>query len=108
MAYGTCPDCGSTARRSWFKAYCDKCKVELAESRHTRLLQALVSTAPLVIVIFIGQAGTGDILAQEPDDPASALFKYHISLFVVAWITSAALNQLVRKYWATYESPKNT
>ena len=108
MTYGKCPDCGSKARRSWFKAFCDRCKVELTETKQTRLLQAFVSTVPLIIAMLLGQSGTEDILSQEPEDPASALFRYYMSLLVVAWIASAIFNHLVRKYWATYESPKNT
>lgn len=108
MAFGKCPSCGSKAKLTCFKAYCDRCRVELEESKRTRVLQGIATLGPSLLAIFVGQAGTPDIIAKEPEDLATELFKYYMYLFVVAWIASAVLDRLVRRCWSTYDGPKNT
>ena len=95
-------------RHTWFKAYCDRCKIELAESKKTRVMMAVVPIIGLIVTLMVAQEGTERILADRPEDTEGTLFLFYMTLFGSLLIVAAVINQVLRRMFSIYESPKNT
>jgi hypothetical protein len=108
MPFGICPDCKMEARHTWFKAHCDRCKSELTESKKTRMMMAVVPIIGFIVILVLAQEGTERILADRPEDTEGTLFLFYMTLFGALWIVTAAINQVLRRMFSIYESPKNT
>jgi hypothetical protein len=104
MPFGVCPDCKKKARHTWFKAYCDECGIELAESKRTRMMMAVVPVIGFVIISMLAQEGTQRILADRPEDTEGTLFLYYMTLLGALWIVTTVINQILRRLFSTYES----
>ena len=108
MSFGVCPDCKMKVRHTWFKTYCDRCKSELTESKKTRMMMAVVPIIGFIVILVLAQEGTERILADRPEDTEGTLFLYYMTLFGALWVVTAAINQVLRRKFSIYESPKNT
>jgi uncharacterized paraquat-inducible protein A len=108
MPFGVCPNCKMEVRHTWFKAYCDRCKVELTESKKSRMMMAVVPIIGFIVILVVAQEGTERILAERPEDTEGTLFLFYMTLIGALWIVTAVINQVLRRKFSIYEPPKNT
>jgi len=104
MEFGVCPECKVKARRHWFKAFCDRCNVQLKESGATHAILVFVPIIGLAIAMYIGKQGTTEILAQNPPELSNVLFRYYVSILVVIWLATGFINYVVRNYFSIYKT----
>lgn len=108
MPFGTCPDCKTRVRHTWLKSYCDKCQVELAESRKSRMMKAVVPIVGFIGLVVVAREGTERILADRPADTEGTLVLFYMTLLGALWVVTAVINQVLRRMFSTFESSRDT
>ncbi len=110
MPFNSCPICKSRAELSLlgYKAVCRRCNIDLEEAPAMKVPQVLTIIIGFIVMVVFQRRGTEDILAQDPPDPAWALFPYCLTLVALMSIGVGVVNYIIRNYFAVYEPPKNT
>ena len=110
MPFNSCPVCKRRAELSLlgYKAVCRRCNIDLAEAPAMKIPQVLTIIVGFIVMVIFQRRGTDEILAQNPPDPVWPLFTYYLTLFALTSIGVAAINYIIRNYFAVYEPPKNT
>tara|TARA_R110001592_G_scaffold362602_1_gene677285 strand:+ start:493 stop:717 length:225 start_codon:yes stop_codon:yes gene_type:complete len=73
-----------------------------------RVFLAIFPVVAFLTLSVIAQQGTAEILAENPESAPTALFVYYLKLAMSVSLVGFIYDQLIRRYFATYESGTHT
>ena len=103
MSLGRCPKCKSRVRRSFYRFFCDTCKVELSETMSSTIVMMLIGVVTLLAGVIIGYFGTLEIVnTSENSEHFKDLIVFYLKILGGMILISLMLEHIFLKLFASF------